>query len=1222
MASRAVEAINAHRNALLLREQAAMQVQARAWLGVEAELNRAAVPLIEQARQGNLSRDQIQRLERYRALMNQTSTQLKGYESFMEEQVRDGQRTAASMAIDHAVGAINASAQEAGMMAVQFNRLPVAAVENMVGLTTTGSPLSSVLADASRGAPERLGQELINSIALGRNPIETARLAVRRGLGPTFTRMRTIARTEQLRVYRQVSLATYSHSGVVDEYRRLSARDSRVCPACLFADGRTYPISKPFAEHPQGRCTTIPVIRGHKTPEFETGEQWFKKQNVETQKKILGNTRYDLWKGGKVKQLGDFIEETHNEDWGDSMTTRSLHDVLGHRPVRPDRLPSVVDQYNSSVFSSSSGVGPAEMGENDAIDWQEDSMIRGDLWTVKTSKSGEKIRKEGFGNTVFLDIDTDEAVKKAQAMPGSDLIRVKVKVQNPAYVQINPMSSSKDIAEKFFGEPLEKLQRDTGKTDVYEIFRAKGYDSLRLMPSSGKKGMMVIFDPGNAVPVRKFDVGGPNPPKPKPKPKVEWKPTMTKEEADSWAEDSQHLGDIYVVKASSNAAKDRSFGFVGNVQALTDEEAANKKAATGGEKMVVRARVTNVATYRGTAASSSKDIAEGVFGKPLHELQKETGEKDVYAIFKAKGYDAIKIDTPSGKNGMLIVLDPKKTTIVTDGVSKPPSPPKPPPTPPKPPPPPPKPTPSSGGGWVRGPQILDDGTYLPKGYTVVPETEIGHDQIHGLYKPWKDSWTKEEKHAVGVYYGAGSGRINGDLRAGRPFIEPSDKEASRLLDQVLDRSSVPDNLVVYRGMYNPTIAKAIDRESAMDLTFKEKGYTSTSTSKKVATKFTTPDSDSILAEIRLPKGSKGGLISPDYSSENEILLPKGTEFRVVAYRYDLDLNKKVVTLEIVPSEPETPKVDMSAEKKKRLETPKSQLTPKYRTPKHGFYVDDDEVIQTKSIKEVETLLAKRYPSTVFDFKGMDLEIAQTTADEYHRLAQKYPEVARELTYIGTYEGKPPKHLTGFGASEKDTIAHAGTSGKYIGFNPKYYGDAEKLKKANRNSAYTGWTVQHGEETYTPLTHEFGHQVEHYYYNQGVQKSLTGTVGISSWESGDKSRADGRTTPGTMTHIVEEFNKWTSPSTSLSRYATTTNNNIRKEEGWSEAFIKAEVYPEEDWDDYTKAHRQLITVVPPTTKGLKEKSTAKRLSELSPEQQKTERGKLQDLYRKAGVLFRG
>lgn len=117
-----------------------------------------------------------------------------------------------STAIQHSATAVNAVATEA-QITVPFNRLPVSAISDAVGLAGDGSPLRAVLQDASRVGPDALGEQLVRGIALRKDPVcAVARQAMRLGLGQSFTRMQTIYRTEMLRTYRQTALASYSNS--------------------------------------------------------------------------------------------------------------------------------------------------------------------------------------------------------------------------------------------------------------------------------------------------------------------------------------------------------------------------------------------------------------------------------------------------------------------------------------------------------------------------------------------------------------------------------------------------------------------------------------------------------------------------------------------------------------------------------------------------------------------------------------------------------------------------------------------------------------------------------------------------------------------------------------------------------------------------------------------------------------------------------------------------
>jgi len=123
------------------------------------------------------------------------------------------------------------------------------------------------------------------------------------------------ARTETLRAYREASLMQYRNSGVVSGYRRMSARDDRVCPGCLFTDGMLVEDLFSFYEHNQGRCTAVPVVIGAEgASEFENGTEWFLRQDEETQRSILGAGRYEAWQEGA--RLEDMATLEMDPTWG------------------------------------------------------------------------------------------------------------------------------------------------------------------------------------------------------------------------------------------------------------------------------------------------------------------------------------------------------------------------------------------------------------------------------------------------------------------------------------------------------------------------------------------------------------------------------------------------------------------------------------------------------------------------------------------------------------------------------------------------------------------------------------------------------------------------------------------------------------------------------------------------------------------------------------------
>ena len=71
----------------------------------------------------------------------------------------------------------------------------------------------------------------------------------------------------------------------------------------------------------------MPVVIGVGAPQWETGEEWFRKQPVDVQQRILGPGRYDAWQDGQF-QLDELITKRSNSVWGDSLVPTPLKDLV------------------------------------------------------------------------------------------------------------------------------------------------------------------------------------------------------------------------------------------------------------------------------------------------------------------------------------------------------------------------------------------------------------------------------------------------------------------------------------------------------------------------------------------------------------------------------------------------------------------------------------------------------------------------------------------------------------------------------------------------------------------------------------------------------------------------------------------------------------------------------------------------------------------------------
>jgi len=93
--------------------------------------------------------------------------------------------------------------------------------------------------------------------------------------------------------------------------------------ACLADEGHIYGVDKGIPDHPNGRCTGVPVVKGMPEPTWLMGEDWFDMQPEDVQRGIMGPARFEAWQDEKV-YLSDMGTTTYDPVWGGGLTTRSL----------------------------------------------------------------------------------------------------------------------------------------------------------------------------------------------------------------------------------------------------------------------------------------------------------------------------------------------------------------------------------------------------------------------------------------------------------------------------------------------------------------------------------------------------------------------------------------------------------------------------------------------------------------------------------------------------------------------------------------------------------------------------------------------------------------------------------------------------------------------------------------------------------------------------------
>ncbi|HZL04349.1 MAG TPA: minor capsid protein, partial [Coriobacteriia bacterium] len=325
--SRVVKAIRGFKAELRAHEGVQINLMASKYLDVERALESNIAALSEQiarlASEGmEPSWSQLYRLERWQTLQLQTMEELARFNGWAVDVIKAEQLDMMTRGIDNASAALESMKPGLG----QFTKMPHDALQGMVGIARDGSPLGDLLAASYPAMRDSMTRELVRSVALGRNPRVTA-AAVRKATGMGLNRALTIARTEQLRVYREATRESYKAAGVT-QYQRIAAQDERTCIGCAVADGEIIRIESEFDEHCNGRCDLLPIIPGVENPTAEGYKEWFDKQPAETQASILGPGRYEALKSGSAS-WSDLATHVSDPKWGGAWVPSNVSSLAG-----------------------------------------------------------------------------------------------------------------------------------------------------------------------------------------------------------------------------------------------------------------------------------------------------------------------------------------------------------------------------------------------------------------------------------------------------------------------------------------------------------------------------------------------------------------------------------------------------------------------------------------------------------------------------------------------------------------------------------------------------------------------------------------------------------------------------------------------------------------------------------------------------------------------------
>lgn len=337
-----VVAMREFKAGLLAREDAQMFEMAQQWLQIEQHLNAEIELLAQEFAQREqdsktISAAALYKMDRYKRLRAQARDENEQYAAWADGSLTQYQDTSVDLGLDQSAQAIQLSYSSGsgdfmGAFAVgaYFDRLPKEAVENIVGIAGNGRPLGELLRNRmvtqDQDVWQRLVDNLVRGTALGRNPRVVAQ-QMKDDLAGGLNKALVIARTEGLRPYREASRAQYENSGVVVGQKRLCAHDGRVCGACLADEGTLYSLDEVISDHPQGRCTSVPVVRGMPETTWLAGETWFRQQREETQVSILGRQKWEAYQEQRFK-FADLVTRTSDRVWGAGLNPTPLYKLI------------------------------------------------------------------------------------------------------------------------------------------------------------------------------------------------------------------------------------------------------------------------------------------------------------------------------------------------------------------------------------------------------------------------------------------------------------------------------------------------------------------------------------------------------------------------------------------------------------------------------------------------------------------------------------------------------------------------------------------------------------------------------------------------------------------------------------------------------------------------------------------------------------------------------
>jgi hypothetical protein len=356
---------------------------------------------------GEYTTAQVYKLRQFIALQKSIQSELTDFTGYLRTDLQPLALKAAQMGDADAYKTLKFIVGDRELIRVMFDRIPIETVYQMLTFLDPKGALYQRIGQLAPYHAEQVSQAIMDAVGMGVNPRQTARLimsAAEQSFGGGLTDALRTARTAQLYSYREATRANYAaNSDVVTGWIWCAELDDLTCEACLAENGTRHDIEESLDGHYNCRCSPIPEVMGQNPVAMQTGEDWFNDQTEETQRSIMGDTKWEAWNAGQF-QFSDMVKDTPNDVYGNMKTVTPLNELLGMG------APSDIGSYSDAVSAFEAGQGERLGGGAQSI------VTRVGDYVVKTATPGNEIIYSTYADR------WEQAAKEFSFIPNTSMV--------------------------------------------------------------------------------------------------------------------------------------------------------------------------------------------------------------------------------------------------------------------------------------------------------------------------------------------------------------------------------------------------------------------------------------------------------------------------------------------------------------------------------------------------------------------------------------------------------------------------------------------------------------------------------------------------------------------------------------------------------------------------------------------------------------------------------